>query len=118
MTFIEACELIADVKDNYKVIYPSLLSRQNFSFKFERLGRQYDAFELIYFYYRDVMSILPPHDNHSLSSRIKATTLELKTALILMNLSNGAWKKMPPFMVEEYDEHRRTFEGITGIRIA
>ena len=117
MTFTDCCELIADVKGNYKVVYPSLFSRQNFSFKFESKGRQYDTFDVVYMHYNDVLNVLPPHQK-DLSSRIKALGMSIETFGVLVAMSNGAWKKsMPNGMKEFYDERRREFERTTGIKV-
>jgi hypothetical protein len=119
MTFIECCELIADVKENYKVIYPSFLSRQQFSFKFERLGKQYDAFDIIYEHYANVLNILPTHDKTNLSSRVEALGVSILDFGALCAMSSGAWKKDMPISLKEFYEQRRIeFEGITGIKVS
>ncbi len=118
MTFIEACELIADVKDNYKVVYPSFLSRQEFSFKFERSGKQYDAFDVVYEHCRTLRN-LPLHDTNSLSAKIKALGMSIDTFSLLSGLSNGAWKKdVPIFMRIHYAQAKREFEQVTGIKFS
>ena len=118
MTFVEGCEIIRDVKGNYKIIRPSYVTTKPFNFKFELKGQQYDCFDVIYQYLRTI-GHLKPHEITSLSHRIKATGLHISDALFFWHVCNGAMDKpgvFPP-MKERYERQRIEFESITGIMV-
>lgn len=106
MTFIQACEIIRDIKHNYKVIH-----RYRFdipwSFKFELKSKQYDPYDILCLHL--INKTLPPQAH-------KQIGLSVSDLLPLIQLSNGAWKFMIDFD-PRYVGYKETFEQTTGIHI-
>jgi hypothetical protein len=108
--FVEACNTLSVAMLNYKVIHRYALNIP-WSFKFEKRAKQYDPVEILYMHVFET-STLPAY--HISFNKLVKKGYPIATLLILMQLSNGVWKR---FIGNEYATHRDTFQTITGIYV-
>lgn len=118
MTFTQACEVIRDIKHDYKIIRPTVFDVP-YNFKFEFKGKRFDCFDVVY-HHMKAIDMLPPHDDTQLSKRIKALNMSINDAVSLWQLCAGQMerrKDIHPMMKAEYEQRRNEFESITQIKV-
>ena len=112
MTYHDALVIIRECLDAklYRVVY-KYTPNIPFVFVFESKCVQYDPIDILYLNKYPNTTKLPP-----LNQMIRQLELSTTDAIVLFQLSNGAYLKIKDKVWrEEYDERRKQLREITGI---